>query len=42
MNIEEEEFQDEFSTFGVNLASEDIIAKLRELCQLYRSVILLT
>ena len=38
MNIEEEEFQDEFSTFGVNLESEDIITKLRELCQLYRLV----
>ena len=39
MNIDEEEFQDEFSTFGVNIDSEDIISKLRELCQLYRWVI---
>ena len=36
MNIDEEEFQDEFSTFGVSLDSEDIISKLRELCQRYR------
>ncbi len=39
MDIDEEELQDEFSTFGVSIENEDIIFKLKTLCQMHRFAI---